>query len=353
MAERIDRPFHVARRKDHRTGRIDPPDRADDGSRPSATRGLDEDRICHAVTLDHYQEFTLRSAQCAVSSGRNRAYLMPSRMKKIVLTFLALFLLPIAVRAVLVSFETRAHSWHEADWSSIGSLPPATSHPAARVLFLSARTGRWKGIFATHSWIVLKRENAYLEPPRRRGRLGQLVRTNGWAPDGRWFGDSPVVVADVNGAEATVLLPKIEAAIKAYQFAKAGDYRVWPGPNSNTFVAAVLRAVPELSTALPPTAIGKRFSLASVRWPERQPHRRGGKSLGRARREDRLGRGESNSTSSDSSPAPICVTLRSSCRALAGSVGSGATALAASSAPIRSAHPLEARSQYALRIKEY
>ena len=105
-------------------------------------------------------------------SGRNRAYLMPSRMKKIVLTFLALFLLPIAVRAVLVSFETRAHSWHEADWSSIGSLPPATSHPAARVLFLSARTGRWKGIFATHSWIVLKRENAYLEPLRR-GRLGQ------------------------------------------------------------------------------------------------------------------------------------------------------------------------------------
>ncbi len=34
---------------------------------------------------------------------------------------------------------------------------------------------------------------------------------------------------------------------------------MWPGPNSNTFVAAVLRAVPELATTLPPNAIGKDF----------------------------------------------------------------------------------------------
>ena len=36
-----------------------------------------------------------------------------------------------------------------------------------------------------------------------------------------------------------------------------GDYVVWPGPNSNTFVAHVMRSVPELSAALPPTALGK------------------------------------------------------------------------------------------------
>lgn len=39
----------------------------------------------------------------------------------------------------------------------------------------------------------------------------------------------------------------------------AGHYRPWPGPNSNTFVARILRAVPELDATLPPTAIGKDF----------------------------------------------------------------------------------------------
>ncbi len=51
----------------------------------------------------------------------------------------------------------------------------------------------------------------------------------------------------------------MKAAIAAYGYSHAGDYRVWPGPNSNTFVATVLRAVPELETTLPPNAVGKDF----------------------------------------------------------------------------------------------
>jgi hypothetical protein len=34
---------------------------------------------------------------------------------------------------------------------------------------------------------------------------------------------------------------------------------MWPGPNSNTFVATVLRAVPEAATTLPSNAVGKDF----------------------------------------------------------------------------------------------
>jgi hypothetical protein len=34
---------------------------------------------------------------------------------------------------------------------------------------------------------------------------------------------------------------------------------IWPGPNSNTFVAFVARQVPELALDLPPTAIGKDY----------------------------------------------------------------------------------------------
>ena len=175
------------------------------------------------------------------------------------LAFLALFLLPLAARAALNVFEDRPASWHDADWSSTGALPAAQSYPEARVLIMSARTGRWKGIFATHSWIVLKRAGA---PSWSRYDVvgwGRPMRTNGWAPDGRWFGDSPVTVVDVSGPQAAALIPAIEAAIKDYAFARTGDYRIWPGPNSNTFVAAVLRAVPQLAATLPPTAIGKDF----------------------------------------------------------------------------------------------
>ena len=82
---------------------------------------------------------------------------------------------------------------------------------------------------------------------------------NGWAPDGLWFGNKPQVVLDLRGADATNTIPKIETAIKGYNYANAGDYRIWPGPNSNTFVATVLRAIPEAETILPANAVGRDF----------------------------------------------------------------------------------------------
>jgi hypothetical protein len=187
-------------------------------------------------------------------SGKNG-----TRRKFMLLAFLVLFLLPIAARAALFAFEDRPRSWRDADWSSTGSLPPATSHPEARVLVMSGRSGGLKGVVAVHSWIVFKRQNARVWTRYDVVGWGNPVRLNNWAPDGRWFGTLPTVIADIRGAEAERLLPKIEAAVKDYQYANAGDYRIWPGPNSNTFVATVLRAVPELGITMPPTAIGRDF----------------------------------------------------------------------------------------------
>ncbi len=51
----------------------------------------------------------------------------------------------------------------------------------------------------------------------------------------------------------------MQAAIAGYAWRHLGDYRAWPGPNSNTFVAAILDAVPEARAVLPPLAIGKDF----------------------------------------------------------------------------------------------
>ncbi len=176
-----------------------------------------------------------------------------------VLSLLALFLLPVATRATFYAFADGPRSWRDADWSSIGSLPRARDFPAARLLVLSARTGGWKGVVAVHSWIVLKPKDARSWTRYDVVGWDNPVRINGWAPDGRWFGDRPVVVADISGGAAEALIPKVQAAIKGYAFAHTGDYRVWPGPNSNTFVATVLRAVPEIDETMPPNAVGRDF----------------------------------------------------------------------------------------------
>ena len=181
------------------------------------------------------------------------------RRKRIVLSILALFLLPIAARAALYAYEGGPGSWRNADWSSTGSLPAPDAEPEARVLVMSGRTGGWKGVFSVHSWVVLKPENG--KSWRRYDVVGwgNPVRINGWAPDGMWFGNKPQVVLDLHGADAAEAIPKIEAAVKAYQYANAGDYRIWPGPNSNTFVATVLRAIPEAEAMLPANAVGRDF----------------------------------------------------------------------------------------------
>jgi hypothetical protein len=88
---------------------------------------------------------------------------------------------------------------------------------------------------------------------------GEPIRTNGFAPDGRWFGAMPETVVAVDGEPAEALIPRIRYVIENYRFRSYGDYSPWPGPNSNTFVRAALDSVPELRAVLPPTAIGKDF----------------------------------------------------------------------------------------------
>jgi hypothetical protein len=172
---------------------------------------------------------------------------------------LLLFLFPLAVHAAFYVSREQPASFREANWSSVGMLPPATADRDARLLVFTGHTGRWKGIFSVHSWIVFKPENATTWTRYDVVGWGQPVRSNGWAPDARWFGNTPRVLVDLRGSQAAALLPKIQAAIADYRYNQFGDYRIWPGPNSNTFVATVLRAAPELAVTLPPNAVGKDF----------------------------------------------------------------------------------------------
>jgi hypothetical protein len=182
-----------------------------------------------------------------------------SRRKLIMLAIFAIFLVPLIARAALYAASNDARSWRDADWSSTGLLPPAADYKPARVIVFTGKAGAWKGIFAVHSWIVFKAAGTQEWTRYDVVGWGHPVRTNNWPVDGRWYGNMPVAIADISGAEAERLIPKIRAAVDHYRFAQAGDYRIWPGPNSNSFTAAILRAVPELKVALPPNAVGRDF----------------------------------------------------------------------------------------------
>ena len=171
----------------------------------------------------------------------------------------AIFLMPIFARAALYALGNEPRSWRDADWSSTGLLPAARNYEPARVIVFTGKAGAWKGIFAVHSWIVLKEKGARGWTRYDVVGWGSPVRVNNWPVDGRWYGSAPAALADISGAQAEELIPKIKAAVAAYAYRHDGDYRIWPGPNSNSFTAAILRAVPELGVSLPPNAVGRDF----------------------------------------------------------------------------------------------
>lgn len=185
---------------------------------------------------------------------------VPSRvLRRLGLGFLILFCVPIAISAGLYAAGDAARDWRAADRSSAGILPAPASHRPAVIRVFAARTVRWRGIFATHCWIVVKEEGASTYQRYDYTAWGEPIRVNGFAADGRWFGRAPEVVLAVDGPEAAAAIPRIKAAIAEYRFRALGDYQAWPGPNSNTFVANVMAAAPELQLKLPTTAIGKDY----------------------------------------------------------------------------------------------
>ena len=183
-----------------------------------------------------------------------------SLKSKMLLAFFLFFLLPLATHAAWWASQNRAWNWSRANWSSSGILPPAASHPEAVVHVLAGRTGGWKGAFAHHTWVVIKPAGATRYTRYDVVGWGRPVRTDNWAPDSYWYSNRPAVLVTLEAARAAEAIGQIERAVADYPFSATGSYRAWPGPNSNTFIAHIARAVPELAAGLLPTAIGKDFS---------------------------------------------------------------------------------------------
>lgn len=195
-------------------------------------------------------------------------------LRVVLLLFVFLYLVPIAMAAGLYWWGGTGDGWQTADRSSAGLLPAAAAHSGAAVRIFAARTVRWRGIVASHCWIVFKAEGAGRYTRYDYTAWGEPIRVNGFEADGRWFGTVPEVVFAADGEAAEALVPGIERAIAGYAWRSLGDYRVWPGPNSNTFIAAIIDGVPGLSATLPPTAVGKAYPYDG-RWVRKTPSHTG------------------------------------------------------------------------------
>ncbi|MDA8870579.1 DUF3750 domain-containing protein [Rhizobiaceae bacterium] len=186
-----------------------------------------------------------------------------------VLTIIALlfvvFILPALAHVGVWLVKDRPASWRSADWSSAGLLP-APSTDESGVWLMSARTGGLKGALATHSWIVTKAAGTTRYERYDKMGWGRPIRRNVQVADGRWYSNEPKVVWSVTGEKAERLIAPIEAAIRDYPWSKPGDYHIWPGPNSNSFIAHVINSVPGFGSALPAEAVGRDFPTDGGWW---------------------------------------------------------------------------------------
>jgi len=173
--------------------------------------------------------------------------------------------LPAALMISLLAAGIARHSmadWRTASRESVGIAPDPEKHTEAIVQVYAARAYSWRGMFGVHCWIAVKPTDALeftvYEVMGWNVRHGYpAVRVSNRPADGRWFDSVPEIIADVRGPHVDEIIRRIDTAAKGYPY--MDEYQVWPGPNSNTFVAHVARAVPELKLDLPPTAIGKDY----------------------------------------------------------------------------------------------
>ena len=174
----------------------------------------------------------------------------------------ALLLVVAALTIALIHANATGENWRTASRAPVGLAPDPATTPEAVVQVYAARAVRWRGYFGVHTWIAVKPARAerfavYEVNGWRLRRTGSAVVQSDRPPDGRWFGNAPELLVDVRGPEAEAIVARIDGAVASYPYASA--YRVWPGPNSNTFTAHVLRQVGEIPVDLPPTAIGKDY----------------------------------------------------------------------------------------------
>ncbi|MDA1101302.1 MAG: DUF3750 domain-containing protein [Proteobacteria bacterium] len=187
----------------------------------------------------------------------------PFRRRTLPLLIPCLILLPLVTSLIIRSTDPAlAADWRTARNDSSHQAPDPATTPQAVLQVYAARTFGWRGAFGVHTWFAVKPRDA--EHYLRLEVIGWGVRA-GWPavrisrqiPDAYWFGNYPKILLHRDGQTAEALITQVLQAAENYPY--PDSYRVWPGPNSNTFTAFVARQVPDLGLELPVTAIGKDF----------------------------------------------------------------------------------------------
>lgn len=119
------------------------------------------------------------------------------------------------------------------------------------------------GLFAAHYWFVVFDDDGC-----RRWEVWQTKNAGGRSvghvhcdlkhPDAGVGGGPARIAAEWQGDEA-LALKKVLETVAAYPYCQ--KYRYWPGPNSNSFAAWVLRKA-GIRHSLGPMALGKRYPVA-------------------------------------------------------------------------------------------
>ena len=152
------------------------------------------------------------------------------------LLFALLALLAGPVVAAMTGLAKVGGDWRTANRDSAGIAPDPASHREALVQVYGARAFGWRGAFAVHTWIAVKRRDApdytVYQVIGWRYWHGQnpLAERRDRHPDRNWFGSEPEVYLEHRGAAAEALIDKIEAVVAGYPYQHV--YRTWPGPNS-------------------------------------------------------------------------------------------------------------------------
>ena len=154
--------------------------------------------------------------------------------------------------------------WGTASRESAGLAPDPVETREAVIQVYAARASGWRGAFAVHSWIAVKPTDApaytiyQMFDWRGHAHHGLPTSVAGTdVPDRYWYGNRPELLVELRGDGVNQVIQRIEEAVRAYPY--VDQYRMWPGPNSNTFTAFIGRRVPELELNLPSTAIGKDY----------------------------------------------------------------------------------------------
>ena len=166
------------------------------------------------------------------------------------------------ILVVLITGCANNDGWQNSRRDSAQIAPDPKETKEAVLQVYGADVYGWRGNFAIHTWIAAKPSGAsqYTVYEVRGWRLRRglpAVRIQNDVPDRFWYGAEPELLFDKRGAGVDELIAQVDTVAKRYPW--ANEYKMFPGPNSNTFPAWVADQVAGFDLDLPLSAIGQSW----------------------------------------------------------------------------------------------